>query len=350
MLFSTPMIARTAVLDRLSVLADATRSRLLFVLDGRELTVGELCAVLQLPQSTVSRHLKILADEGWVASRGEGTSRFYAMRPGRLDPAARKLWQVVRDQVAGEVGMAHDARRLESVLAQRRSKSQLFFSTAAGEWDRVRSEMVGQRGDLLALLDLLDERWVVGDLGCGTGHLTAALAPCVARVIAVDESGRMLAAARERLAPFIVPAGGESPPRARSRGAPRAESRGSGHASRGVELRPGRLEALPIDDASLDAAVLFLVVQFLGDPTAAFAEARRVLRPGGKLLVVDLMPHDRVDYALQLGHIWQGFGDEQMRGWLDAVGLEGIRYRALPADPTARGPSLFAASARRRRR
>src|SRR5689334_16059896 len=124
------MIARASILDRLSALADHTRSRILLLLDRQELTVGELCAVLQMPQSTVSRHLKILSDEGWLVARGDGTSRYYSMVVSRLDPGAKRLWQVVRDQVAGAVGSAQDGRRLDAVLtqraAQRRSKSQQF--------------------------------------------------------------------------------------------------------------------------------------------------------------------------------------------------------------------------------
>src|SRR5206468_4011509 len=221
----------TSILDRISALADPTRSRILLLLDGRELMVGELCAVLQLPQSTVSRHLKILSDEGWVVARGESTSRFYSMVQSRLDPSARRLWHVVRDQVSAAPVAAQDTRRLEGVLAQRvatrRSRSQVFFSTSHGAWDEMRADMIGNRTDLLALLDLLDERWVVGDLGCGAGHVSELLAPCVARVIAVDESGPMLSAARARL-----------------------EMRPN------VELRAGDIADLPIENGELDVALL----------------------------------------------------------------------------------------------
>jgi ArsR family transcriptional regulator len=314
-----------SILDRISALADPTRSRILLLLDGRELMVGELCAVLQLPQSTVSRHLKILSDEGWVFARGEGTSRFYSMVQSRLDPSAKQLWQVVREQVASGPGAAHDARRLESVLAQRvaasRSRSQVFFSTAHGAWDQMRTEMIGARTDLIGLLDLLDERWVVGDLGCGTGHVSELLAPCVGRVIAVDESGPMLSAARDRL-----------------------------REHQNVELRAGAVEDLPIENGELDVAMLFLVAHFVADPAALLREVQRVLKPGGKLLLVDFMIHDRVDYAIQLGHVWQGFDEPQITRWLEHGGFTGARYRVLPADPEAKGPSLFAATARKKTR
>jgi SAM-dependent methyltransferase len=315
----------TSILDRISALADPTRSRILLLLDGRELMVGELCAVLQLPQSTVSRHLKILSDEGWVVSRGEGTSRFYSMVQSRLEASAKRLWQVVRDQMASAASAAQDARRLESVLAQRtaarRSRSQAFFSTSFSAWDEMRADMIGHRTDLLALLDLLDERWVVGDLGCGTGHIAELIAPCVGRVIAVDESGPMLAAGRERLS-----------------------------RQTNVEFRAGSVEDLPIEDGALDAAILFLVAHFIADPEALMREVQRVLKPGGKLLLLDFIIHDRSDYAIQLGHVWQGFDEEQVTRWLQDAGFTSCRYRELPADPSAKGPALFAATARKKRR
>ena len=307
----------STVLDRLSVLAEPTRSRILLLLDRHELTVNELCVVLQLPQSTVSRHLKLLADDGWVVARGEGTSRFYKMVSSQLDSDTRELWSVVRSQFTNAAVAAQDGRRAESVLAKRLDKAQLLFLKGGEFWDKQRTDMIGERTDLLALLDLLDDTWVVGDLGCGTGHVAEALAPCVGRVIAVDESGPMLAAAKTRLAT---------------------------HAN--VELRPGTIESLPIDDDVLDVAVLFLVAHFITDPTRVMREIRRVLKPGGRLLIVDLMSHDRVEYVVQLGHVWQGFDGEQMKEWLGNAGFTSCRYRPLPADPAAKGPTLFVASAR----
>jgi ArsR family transcriptional regulator len=314
-----------SILDRISALADPTRSRILLLLDGRELMVGELCAVLQLPQSTVSRHLKILSDEGWVLARGEGTSRFYSMVQSRLDPSAKRLWHVVREQVSTAAGAAQDTRRLDGVLAQRvaarRTRSRHFFSTSHGAWDEMRDDMIGRRTDLLALLELLDEHWVVGDLGCGAGHVSELLAPCVARVIAVDESGPMLSAARERLGKLS-----------------------------NVELRAGAVEDLPIENGELDVALLFLVAHFVADPAVLLREVQRVLKPGGKLLLVDFMLHDREDYAIQLGHVWQGFDEAQVVGWLAQTGFVGARYHGLPTDPAAKGPSLFATTARKKPR
>jgi ubiquinone/menaquinone biosynthesis C-methylase UbiE len=302
----------------MSALADITRARLLLVLERHELTVGEMCAVVQLPQSTVSRHLKVLHDERWIAARAEGTSRRYRMAADGVDPGARRLWQVVRDQAAALPAAGEDARRLRTVLAERETKSQRFFSSAAGQWDRLRAELFGQRAELMGLLGLLDGDWAVGDLGCGTGQVSAVLAPFVGSVVAVDNSAAMLDAARERLA-----------------------------AAPNVEARLGDLEALPIEDASLDAAVLVLVLPYVEQPADVIAEAARVLRPAGRLLVVDMMPHGREDFRQTLGHLWQGFAEEQVRGWMDGAGLTAARYVPLPPDAAAKGPTLFAASARR---
>ncbi len=310
------MIQARPIFDRLSALADPTRSRLLLLLDRHELTVGELCSALQLPQSTVSRHLKTLADEAWVVARADGTSRRYAMPGSALDASARRLWHLVRDQVSATPSARQDLARAERVLHERRTTSQSFFSTRAGHWDKVRADLYGSGADLAPLAALLDPTWAVGDLGCGTGQTTAALAPFVGRVIAVDESSPMLAAARKRLD-----------------GQPN------------VELRSGRLEDLPIDDGELDAAVLSLVLHFVVDPARILAEAARVLKPGGRLLVVDMLPHEREDYRTTMGHLWPGFSDEQLTGWLRDAGFDDPRIVPLPPDPQAKGPSLFTARA-----
>src|SRR5438128_9466620 len=177
--------APTAILDHLSALADTTRSRILLLVDRHELTVTELCGVMQLPQSTVSRHLKALADSGWIAARTEGTSHLYTMTRDDLHSAARRLWLLVREQVASSPAAAQDQRRLHAALTERRTKSQEFFSSSAGQWDRLRDELFGDRFHLAAFAAFADREWVAGDLGCGTGQVTAALAPFVAPVVAV---------------------------------------------------------------------------------------------------------------------------------------------------------------------
>ena len=308
------------VLGWMSALSDATRARTLRLVEHHELTVADLCAILQAPQSTVSRHLKVLAEEGWVEARPEGTSRLYRMPKETMAPPARRLWSLVREQASDFPTTIQDDQRLESVLAERRRPSEEFFRGAVGEWDRMRGEMFGQRFDLHAMGALLEESWIVADLGCGTGELAANLAPFVRQVIGVDSSAEMLDAARDRLA-----------------------------ARQNVELRRGQLERLPLEDESVDAVTMCLVLHHVPDPTSVFAEIARVLRPGGKALLIDMQRHDRSEYHQQMGHIWLGFAEEEIRSWFADANLESIHIHPIPPDPKAKGPSLFAAIARRGR-
>src|SRR5436190_2673450 len=135
------MNGSAAIFDDLTTLSDATRSRMLLILERHELTVTELCSVLQLPQSTVSRHLKTLSDANWVASRRDGTSRYYTLALDGRDASTRRLWSLLRDQVSTTPGADQDGRRLKGVLARRQTKSEEFFASAAGQWDRLRQEM-----------------------------------------------------------------------------------------------------------------------------------------------------------------------------------------------------------------
>ena len=302
------------ILEHMTALSDPTRCRILLLLERHEMTVSDLCAVLQMPQSSVSRHLKTLADDNWVTSRRDGTSRFYGMPVDELDAGATRLWPLIREQVAATSAVGQDERRLQSVLARRRSKSQEFFASAAGRWDRIRGDLFGDSFFLWAVLGLIDPAIVVGDLGCGTGQLAEVLAPHARRVIAVDSSDDMLEAARQRL-----------------------------ESASNVDVRKGDLESLPIADGELDAAMLSLVLHYSPDPSRALAEVGRVVRAGGRALVVDMLPHEREEYQQQMGHVWLGFSDKQITRLLNGAGFGDVRVRMLPADPDTQGPALFAA-------
>jgi ArsR family transcriptional regulator len=302
------------IVEHLGTLADPIRCRMLLLLERHELTVSELCSVLQLPQSTVSRHLKTLADAAWVGSRRDGTSRYYAMAAAEQDANARRLWPLVREQAASTAAAVHDERRLQGVLARRRSRSAAFFSSAAGQWDHLRAELFGETFHLHALIGLLDPTLVAGDLGCGTGQVSALLAACVAHVVAVDSSPDMLREARRRLRDH-----------------------------RNVDVLLGGLEALPLVDDRLDVAVLALVLHHAPDPGRVLAECARVVKPGGRALVIDMLPHDRAEYQQQMGHVWLGFSESQIGRMLVAAGFTAVRARPLPIDPDAKGPALFTA-------
>src|SRR5262245_50472372 len=184
----------------LQALADAVRLRIMLVLEREELSVGELADVIQIPQSTASRHLKVLGETGLLKSRAAGPAMLFKLVLDDLAPEARAVWLAVRGQ-AGELD-ADDAHRLVGVLAERKLDAQSFFGRAAGEWDELRTRLFGGAFTLRALLHLLPRAWAVADLGCGTGNVSELLSPVCERVIAVDTNDTMLEAARKRLAAF----------------------------------------------------------------------------------------------------------------------------------------------------
>lgn len=284
------------------------------LLERHELSVGEIAAVLQLPQSTTSRHLKALSDDGWLSSRREGTSRRYRLALDRIHPKQTQLWDLLRDGVSDADG---DDTRLTRVLEARQARSQAFFAGAARDWDVRRADLFGERLDQRLMPALLDPELVVADLGCGAGRLSEALSPFVNRVVGVDASEEMIDAARARLS-----------------------------ATSNVTLHRARLEELPLASASVDLALLVLVLHTTISPIEVLKEARRVLVPRGRLVIVDLQTHDREEYRQQMGHQWLGFDESRVRTWLHQAGLGAIRYCSLSPDPSAEGPPLFTVSAR----
>jgi ubiquinone/menaquinone biosynthesis C-methylase UbiE/predicted transcriptional regulator len=305
-----------ALLAWMGSLADGTRLRLLRLLERHELGVVELCEILQLPQSTVSRHLKVLGDQGWVRARRQGTTHLYRMVMDELEAATRRLWILAREQIEDWATLGQDELRLGRVLAARERQTQEFFAAKADEWDKLRSELYGDGFLVEAMLALLPGSTVVADLGCGTGAVAARVGPYVQRVIGVDNSAAMLKAARRRTE------GLES-----------------------VELRKGDLTALPIDDRSCDAALMLLVLTYLDDPQAALKETARILKPGGRAVVVDLLPHDRDDFRRQLDQLRMGFGEEELNSLFSAANLVDPRITPLPPESQAKGPALFLATA-----
>jgi SAM-dependent methyltransferase len=304
-----------ALLGVLGSLADSTRLRLLTLLERHELGVVELCDVLRLPQSTVSRHLKVLAAEGWLASRRDGTAHLYRM-DGGLEPGARRLWKVARAETEGWATLEQDGLRLARRLASRRDEADAFFAGAAGEWERLRGELYGAALPGEALLALVPRDLVVADLGCGTGDLAARLARHVRRVVAVDRSAAMLKAARRRV-----------------------------EGLENVELHRADLEAVPLEDASCDAALLVLALTYVPEPGRVLSEAARILRPGGVVAVADLVRHDDDDFRRRMGQASLGFDPPALAALLARAGFDAPRCELLPPGPGARGPALLVARA-----
>ncbi len=314
------MLSRAANSDQLlawmECLADPARLRILRLLERHELGVSELCDIIQLPQSTVSRHLKVLLEQSWAKSRRQGTTHLYRMILEELATPARKLWLVTREQTDTWPAAMHDQIRLDALVAKKQSDGQAFFAGAAAEWDRIRGELYGSAFTTQAMLALLPADAIIADLGCGSGAISEMVAPFVKQVLAVDNSPAMLKAAKKRL-----------------------------ENARNVEVRRGELASLPIDENTCSAALCMLVLTYLTDVVGALKEMHRVLKPGGRAIIVDLLPHDRDDFRRQLGQVSLGFEADDFKSTLTRAGFANALVQPLPPESNVKGPALFLAVA-----
>lgn len=320
---ATPTISSQSAVEVLSQLGDTVRLRMIRVLEQEELAVGELVRVLQIPQSSGSRHLRILADGGWLLKRTSGPAAYYRVVLDDLPIHLRSIWLTLRDQLGNDPNLREDDRRLSAVLAERMTDSAGFFGRFAGEWDDLRNDMFGRAFTDNSLLGFLNPTWRVADLGCGTGNATELMSPWVEHVSAIDRSPEMLVAAKERL-------------------------RERGQDASNVEFLTGELTDLPLKSKSIDVAACVLVLHHVQDHIDALKEMKRVLRTtnnGGMLLVVDMCGHDRTEYRHTMGHVHLGFSEKERIEMFKAADFNHVRVNKLRPDIEASGPSLFAAVA-----
>jgi len=305
----------------LELLADPVRVRLLALIEVDELTVGELARILSLPQPTVSRQLKSLLQGDWIGRRTVGTAAY--LRLAAMDGTRQELWRIIRQDPALTGDLGADRDHMARVLAERQSDAGTFFGRVAAGWDVLRDQLFGRRFMAPALAALVPPDATIIDLGCGTGevlaHLRAALDPTAGRVIGVDREPGMLAIARQRLAEIATESDAQ------------------------VEIIEASLESVPLPDAVADVALLFLVLHHLPDPAAVMAEARRLLAPTGRLVLVDMQPHATTAWRT-FGHLHQGFADAELATLAADAGLALRTLRHLPPDPDAQGPPLFVAT------
>ncbi len=301
------------IFDTLSALSDPVRARTLAILTREELAVGELTKVLQLAQSTVSRHLKALEAAGWVERRTEGTKSHVRVAEHQ-SPAQLALWHAIAQEISATPEAVADSQRLTAIVAARATDSRTFFGQLHEGWDSVRRELFGDGFLLPTLLGLVDPVLVVADLGCGTGEAVAMLAPHIKHVIGVDREQKMLDIAAQRTA-----------------------------AATNIDFRCGGLTDLPMEDASVDATLCMLVLHHIADTDGVLAQIARVLRPGGRAVVLDMVAHNRNEYRATMGHEHQGFDVEELSALAAANHLTTVRWTPLPATPEAQGPPLFLA-------
>ncbi|QJQ33492.1 metalloregulator ArsR/SmtB family transcription factor [Sphingomonas lacunae] len=284
-----------SVLGLFAALSDASRLRIIALLRHYELAVGEIAQLLDQSQPRVSRHVRILEEAGLVERCREGSWVF--VRLARNPQVAALL------SFAGQLPLApaerriaeQDRNRLAAVQAEREAAAARYFAAHANEWDAIRSLHVAEEEVERAILTLMRNRRLghMVDVGTGTGRMAGILGPAASKVTAIDRSPEMLRIARTNLAAQSLP----------------------------VELVQGDFMALPLADASVDSIIMHQVLHYASMPDLAIAEAARVLRGSGHLLIADFAPHDREELRRDAAHVRLGFSDGQIRGWFAASGL-----------------------------
>ncbi|MCA1951848.1 MAG: metalloregulator ArsR/SmtB family transcription factor [Hyphomicrobiales bacterium] len=296
------------MLAALEAAGEATRLRILALLADGELTVTELMTILGQSQPRVSRHLKLLVEAGLVDRHREGAWAFFRFAEKPVAQALRAGIVAALDP-ADDI-LAGDRRRLEAVRAERRSHAAAYFAAHAADWNRIRALHVPEAEVEAAILALLggEPAGAVLDLGTGTGRMLEMLAPGASRAVGLDVSPAMLAVARVNL-----------------------DAAGLKH----VQLRQGDAYALPPDLQRFDLVILHQVLHYLDDPARAVREAARALRPGGRLLIVDLAPHQEEALRERHAHRRLGFSPAEIESFLAEAGLAGEASRLLRPGPDA---------------
>lgn len=282
----------------LKALADPLRLRILAAVAQEELTVGEVQEVVDSVQSSVSRNLAILRQAGFVQDRKEGTSVYFSARE-EMPSAAREIFGSLRSRLAELPERKADQARLEATRRRRLQRSRNYFESVAGDWEHIRKSYFDDRLTSLAIEKLLPRELILADVGCGTGTLTFELARFAGRVIGVDLSLQMLRRAREAAREKRLP---------------------------NVDFRHGDALQLPLPSRSVDAAFCVMVLHFLDQPERAVAELSRITKPGGSVIVVDLVEHKQQWMREQMAHRWLGFDRGSVESWFRDAGAELTDY------------------------
>lgn len=288
----------------LKAAGEATRLRILALLADAELTVKDLTSILGQSQPRISRHLKLMAEAGLIDRYPEGAWVFYRLTDAA---ASRRLAESLIDLVDGaDPVLSRDRERLAEVKREHAETANAYFAENAAEWDSIRALHVADDAVEKAVLEALGSRPFDSllDLGTGTGRMLELLAPLASRAVGVDASADMLAVARANL-----------------------DRAGVANA----QVRLGDINHLPFQRNSFDVVTIHQVLHYLNEPERAIAEAARVLRPGGRLLVVDFAPHDLEFLREKHAHRRLGFSHQSMEQWIDGPGLSLVSARDLPS-------------------
>lgn len=297
----------TGQLDLFRALADPTRMRIVHLLWAMELAVGEIALVVGQSQPRVSRHIRILVDAGVVERRKEGSWVFLSICSEAPARALAAFLDAAPPSPEEMLWIEADLARLAAVRAERARAAEQFFATYAEQWDALRA-LQAPEADVEAAMTALLAGERLGrliDIGTGTGRIATIFARSADQVLGIDRSAEMLRLARGKLA---------------------EEANGK------VRFVAGDFYDLPAADGSADTAILHQVLHYAQAPEKAITETARVLRPGGRLLVVDFAPHEHEELRLRDAHARLGFSDRQMSGWFAAAGLDLVTVEALAGD------------------
>ncbi len=309
--------------DTLRAFGEEIRLRILRLVSAQELSVTEVVDILQIPQPRVSRHLAVLRRSDLVRDRRDGNRVYYRMDASPPHPFAGAVWEAVCSDWSGGEFFPEDTERLEEVLARRKDRSRAYFDAVASEWDRIKRNYIQDMLPFLVVAKLIERGQVAADIGTGTGDVLLSVAETAGKVIGVDSSEKMLAECRRRV-----------------------ESMGL----KNVELRTGDAEDLPLADAECDTVLSSMLLHHLADPQRGIREMARVLRDGGKCVIIDLVKHANDWTREVMADIWLGFTEEQIRSSLREGGFVDVAYSTSairsPLGPEAPGKlSVFVVAA-----
>jgi ubiquinone/menaquinone biosynthesis C-methylase UbiE/DNA-binding HxlR family transcriptional regulator len=285
-------------------LSEGIRLRLIRLLAAEELNGSELRQILDVPQSTLSRHLNVLKESGLVQSRREGNhSFFYLDHQPRLNGSTEDLLKIVNDLTKDDAELAEDAVKLSEILEERRRQVLEHFEAAGETWDEFQVQHADHVVKHRALNRLIPQDQVLVDAGCGSGYLLPELAAAHGQVIAVDNSAAQLE---------------------------RARSKCQREELRNVEFRRGELEKLPLTDGEASGVFAHLTLHHTPSPELAVREMTRVLKPGGTLVITDFLPHEETWLRDEHADLWLGFEAHVVAGWMRSAGLTTITEEQQP--------------------
>ena len=274
-------------------LSDKTRLRIFNILTDHELNVNEIVEVMGMGQSRISRHLKILTESGLLSLRQDGLWSFYT---SKNDDTTKQFAISIKQSSKSDNELSEDLIRAKHVLKDRQSKTKRFFNRIAGDWDRLKKDILGEIDLTDLIINKVPSCKVTADLGCGTGELLSPLKEKADVVIGVDSSPKMLDIARKRLKDV----------------------------KEGIELRLGEMEHLPLRDGELDLAVVNMVFHHVPAPAIGIKEVHRVLKSSGIFILVDFDTHSNEALRKIYGDRWLGFKKKEVEKWLVDAGFKTI--------------------------